>query len=167
MAGRHAAWRALVSLLVCAVLYASHLSALGLYAIAISGFEACRWWAHRPASPGRVAVAACAAAVPFLPFGWLLLHSPTWGLSREIDWEPQGKLDAVSRFLSVYSDFIDLPFLILLVAAVILAVRRGLVRMHPAGWVVAAGLTLAFIAMPRVAFGSFMADERLVVGIFS
>lgn len=162
----HPLWRATCSLAVCAVLYVSHLSALGLYAIAISGFEAWRVWENRPARPGRILAAVCAVGVPFLPFAWLLTHSPTWGLSREIDWQPQGKLEAVSRFLSVYSDFIDLPFLILLVAAVIIAVRRGLVRMHPAGWVVAAGLTLAFIAMPRVAFGSFMADERLVVGIF-
>lgn len=158
--------RALCSFVVCAVLYVSHLSALGLYAISITAFEAWRLWAARATAPGKILAAVAALGLPFPPFAWLLLNSPTWGLSRDINWESQGKLEAVSRFLTVYSDFIDLPFLILLVAAVILAVRRGLVRMHPAGWGVAAGLTLAFIAMPRVAFGSLMADERLIVGIF-
>lgn len=166
MAERHPLVRALCSFAVCSVLYVSHLSALGLYVIAITAFEGWRLWAARATSPRSILPALAAVGGPLPPFAWLLLNSPTWSLSREIAWESQGKLEAVSRFLTVYSDFIDLPFLILLVAAVILAVRRGLVRMHPAGWGVAAGLTLAFIAMPRVAFGSLMADERLIVGIF-
>ncbi|ATE59749.1 hypothetical protein [Thauera sinica] len=158
--------RALASLAFCAVLYVCHLSALGLYGLGIASFEAWRLWTARPSRPGRVAASVLALGLPFLPFLYLLLHSPTWGLARENVWEAQGKFAAVIRFLSVYSDLVDIPFLALIVGAIVVAIRRGLVRFHRAGMIVAAVLTLAFLAMPRMAFGSWMADERLVVGIF-
>lgn len=155
-----------VSLLFCAILYVCHLSALGLYGLAIASFEAWRLQSRRPFNAAALIRSALALGLPFLPFLYLLLHSPTWGLARENVWEAQGKLEAVTRFLTVYSDLVDIPFLGLIVAAIVVAIRRGLVRFHGAGLVVLGMLTLAFLAMPRMAFGSWMADERLVVGIF-
>jgi len=87
-------------------------------------------------------------------------------LSGAMEWETQGKLSALVTFVTVYSDLSDIPLLLLAGAAVHLAVRRGVVRIHPAGLVVLIALSAAFLAMPRMAFGSWMADERLVVGLF-
>ncbi|MBN8440410.1 MAG: hypothetical protein J0M28_01685 [Thauera sp.] len=155
-----------ISVLFCAVLYVCHLSALGLYGLGIASFEAWRLLSRPSLTPGKVMGSALALGLPFLPFLYLLLNSPTWGLAKENVWEAQGKFEAVARFLSVYSDLVDIPFLALIVAAIVVAIRRGLVRFHRAGLLVLGILTLAFLAMPRMAFGSWMADERLVVGIF-
>lgn len=158
--------KALASLAFCAVLYVCHLSSLGLYGLGIASFEAWRLWQRKPWRFAPFVASAAALGLPFLPFLYLLLKSPTWGLSREIVWEAQGKLEAVTLFLSVYSDLTDIPFLALIVLAIVVAVRRGLVRFHPAGVITAAVLSVAFLVMPRMAFGSWMADQRLVVGIF-
>lgn len=166
LADRPLPLRALASLAFCAVLYVCHLSALGLYGLGIASFEAWRLWTSGSLRPSKLIGSALALGLPFLPALYLLLHSPTWGLAHENVWEAQGKLGAVTRFVSVYSDLVDIPFLALIVGAIVVAMRRGLVRFHRAGIVVAISLTLAFLAMPSMAFGSLMADERLVVGIF-
>ncbi|WP_414473970.1 hypothetical protein [Microvirga sp. M2] len=158
--------RALVSVAFCAVLYVCHLSALGLYGLSIGSFEFWRLWTQKGWRPMPLLKSALALGVPFLPFVYLLVTSPTWGLSHDIVWESQGKFEAITLFFSVYSDFTDIPFLVLIAAAIGIAIRRGLVRFHPAGVIVAGILTIAFLAMPRMAFGSWMADQRLVVGIF-
>ncbi len=74
---------------------------------------------RRVAAVGRKSLAltelvtsAAALALPFLPFLYILLCSPMWGLARDNLWESQGKLDAISLFLSVYSDLTDIPFLV-------------------------------------------------------
>lgn len=158
--------RALVSLAFCAVLYVCHLVALGIYGLAIASFEAWRLWQQRPPRVRALLASAAALVPPFLPFLYILLHSPTWGLARDNVWESQGKFEAVRLFLTVYSDLADVPFLVLIALAIASAVRRELVRFHPAGLIVAGVLTAVFLAMPRQAFGSWMADQRLVVGIF-
>jgi hypothetical protein len=158
--------RGLVSLIFCAILYVCHLSALGLYGLGIASFEAWRLWSQPQWRPAAFAASAAALALPFLPFLHLLLTSPTWALSHAVSWEAQGKLGAVTLFFSVYSDLTDIPLLILMATAIYLGVRRGLVRLHPAGLIVAIVLSAAFVAMPRLAFGSWMADQRLVVGLF-
>lgn len=163
---RHPVLKALASFAFCAVLYICHLSALGLYGLGIASFEAWRLWGQKSRRPAAFITSAAVLVVPFLPFFYLLVKSPTWSLSHEFSWESHGKLEAITTFLSVYSDLTDIPFLIVIAAAVVIAIRRGLVQFHPAGLVVAVVLSLTFLAMPRLAFGSWMADERLVVGIF-
>lgn len=166
LAEKSAALRLLVSFIFCIILYFSHLVALGIYGLAIASFEAWRLWERKSLRPACFARSAIALALPFAPFLYILMHSPTWGLSRDNLWAAQGKLDAIRLFVTVYSDLADVPFLVLIVLAIGIAVRRGLVRVHPAGLVVAGVIAIAFLAMPRQAFGSWVADQRLVVGIF-
>lgn len=158
--------RALASFIFCSVLYLCHLSALGLYGLGIASFEFWRLWTQKAWQPTPLLRSALALGVPFLPFLYFLVRSPTWGLSHDIVWESQGKFEAITLFFSVYSDITDIPFLILIAAAIGIAIKRGLVSFHPAGLIVAGTLTAAFLIMPRMAFGSWMADQRLVVGIF-
>lgn len=159
-------FRLLASLLCCAILYVCHLAALGMYCLAIASFEAWRQWQRRPWRVASLAASAAALVLPVLPFLYFLVRSPTWGLAQEYFWESKGKLEAIRLFVSVYSDLADIPFLTLIAIAIGTAIRRGLVRFHPAGIIVAAVTTAAFLAMPDKAFGSWLADQRLVVGIF-
>ena len=177
LAERSLALKMLVSLVCCAILYVCHAAALAIYGLGIASFEAWRLSTNRQQSsdqqlggnqPLRAAVLTSGIAVcaPFLPFFYIVLHSPTWALVQQNVWDSQGKLQAIAIFLSVYSDYADIPFLALIVAAIATAIRRGLVRFHTAGLIIAAVLAIAFIIMPRQAFGSWMADQRIVVGIF-
>jgi hypothetical protein len=166
LAERQIVLRAGVSFAFCAALYVCHLSALGLYGLAIGAFETWRLWSSRQIKSRAMAQSLAALVLPALPFLWLLLHSPTWGLSGAIEWEAQGKLDALIMLLTVYSDLSDIPLLLLAAAAVYFGISRKLVQIHPAGLVVLIILSAAFLAMPRMAFGSWMADQRLLVGIF-
>jgi hypothetical protein len=159
-------YRIAASLAFCAALYVCHLSALGLYGLAIGAYEAWRLGASRRLDGRSVALGFTALVLPALPFLWLLVQSPTWSLAPAFAWEAQGKLEAITMFLTVYSDLSDIPLLILAGAAVYFGVRRGVVHFHPAGLLVLIVLSCAFLAMPRLAFGSWMADQRLVVGIF-
>jgi hypothetical protein len=166
LADRPVVVRSLASAMFCLALYVCHLSAVGLYGLAIGSFELWRLWSRR-ASLGQVLPQSLAALVlPALPCLALLLQSPTWGLSGEINWEAQGKLDALVMLVSVYSDLADIPLLLLAGAVVTIGVRRGVLKVHPAGLLVLAVLAAAFLAMPRQAFGSWMADQRLVLGLF-
>ncbi|HET8709788.1 MAG TPA: hypothetical protein VFM32_00325 [Spongiibacteraceae bacterium] len=156
----------LVSFLCCTILYVCHAAALAIYGLGIASFEAWQLWQRKSLKVSAIATSACALLTPFIPFVYIVLHSPTWGLVQQSLWESQGKLQALEIFLSVYSDYADIPFLALIIAAIATAIRRKLVRFHPAGVMIAAVLAIAFWIMPRQAFGSWMADQRLVVGIF-
>ena len=172
LAERSIALKILVSFVFCAILYVCHAAALAIYGIGIASFEAWRLLNNRqrglnkPLRLSAVFTSGIAVCAPFLPFLYIVLHSPTWGLAQQSLWESQGKLGAIETFLSVYSDYADIPFLVLIVAAIVIAIRRNLVRFHSAGLIIAAALSIAFVIMPRQAFGSWMADQRFVVGIF-
>ena len=166
MTQRSFVFKVLVSLAFCALLYVSHLVALGVYGLAIASFEIWRLLSSRELRVLPWLISVAALALPFLPFVDILMHSPTWQLASVYDWESQGKLEAIQTFLSVYSDLTDMPLLVLIGITIAMAIRRKLVRFHPAGLVIATVLSITFLLMPRQAFGSWMADQRLVVAIF-
>lgn len=155
-----------VSFFCCAILYVCHAAALGIYGLGIASFEAWRLWKNKPLRAAAIFKSGVAVCAPFLPFFYIVLHSPTWALVQQNVWESRGKFEAIEIFLSVYSDYADIPFLVLIVAAIATAIRRGLVRFHTAGLIIVVMISIAFVLMPRQAFGSWMADQRFVVGIF-
>jgi hypothetical protein len=163
---RSIALKILVSFICCAILYVCHALALAIYGLGIASFEVWQLWAEKRWRPGAIIRSGIAVCAPFLPFVYIVLHSPTWELAQQNVWESQGKFEALEIFLSVYSDYADIPFLALIVAAIAAAIRRRLVRFHKAGLIIAIVLAIAFIIMPRQAFGSWIADQRIVVGIF-
>lgn len=156
----------LVSLFCCSILYVCHAAALAIYGLGIASYEFWYLQQNKLLRPAAIIKSALAVGAPFLPFAYIVLHSPTWALAQQYVWESQGKLEAIETFLSVYSDYADIPFIALLVIGVATAIRRQLVRFHTAGIIIAAVLTVGFIAMPRQAFGSWMADQRIIVGVF-
>ena len=168
---RHLALKIFVSFIFCAILYVCHAAALAIYGLSIASFELWRLWSNRQLHDRQLNIRAIAASgialcAPFLPFLYIVTHSPMWGLAQQYVWESQGKLQAIEIFLSVYSDFADIPFLVLIVVAIATAIRRGLVRFHAVGLIIAIVIAIFFVIMPRQAFGSWMADQRLIVGLF-
>jgi hypothetical protein len=104
--------------------------------------------------------------LPFLPVPALMAASPTLGLSSAVMWEARGKVDGLFTIVQLYGDVADLAFAALVIGAVVWLVRRDLMRMHPAGWVLLVAGSVVYLAMPRVLFGSWLADQRLPVAMF-
>lgn len=162
---RPAAVRLAVATAVVLALFACHLFAVGLYGLAVLSVEAWRLAALRPPRPAAVARAALAVGLPFLPVVPLMLASPTLGLSGEVVWEAHGKIEGLFLIVRAYHDAVDLTVAGLLAAAAVWAARRNLLCLHPMGWVLLAFGAAVFMAMPRMLFGSWMADQRLPVAL--
>ncbi|HEY0832958.1 MAG TPA: hypothetical protein VGE72_03525 [Azospirillum sp.] len=165
--GRPAAVRALVSAAFVLALFACHLFAVGLYGLALLSLEV--WLLTHPGAlrdPRRLVVDALALGLPFLPVLPLMMASPTLGLSHENLWESSGKIDGVYAIVQTYSDAFDLMVAGVAVSLTVWAARRRLLWMHPAGWALLVVGTAVFLGMPRLLFGSWMADTRLPVAIF-
>jgi hypothetical protein len=159
--------RCLVSAAFIILLYVSHFGALGLYGVALLGLE--MWYARSDASYRRrwpsdlIAFAVPFLAVPLLavlgPGGHDLMTGPiSWsfydklrGLSFVIESQPLSRVpDAVAGLV--------------LLALGGWAYRRGIVRLHPAGFYIAALGVLAFLATPVSIMSAWGADLRQPLG---
>src|SRR5690606_32635070 len=91
--------------------------------------------------------------------------SPTWGLAGEFSWEPAGKIDGLIYVVDVYYD--NVAILLVGVAALALgwAIRHKIMRFHPMGWLLLLIGGAVYLAMPRVLFATYMAGQRLPVGL--
>jgi hypothetical protein len=144
-------------------LFFCHLFAVALYGMGLFAIELHRLWELRERSWGVRIADFLATALPFLPVVPLLLKSPTWELAGENYWDQQGKIDGLIYIIEVYSDIV--AFLLAVIAAVAIgwAVRHRLLRMHAVGWLLLAIAGVVYLAMPRVVFATYMADQRLPI----
>jgi hypothetical protein len=119
----------------------------------------------RGAAAGRLILDFVIAGLPFLPLLPLLMMSPTWGLRRTVSWELPGKLDGLVYIIEVYSHGAAFFFTAALAFAIGWATRDRAVRFHAIG----AGLLVigiaVYIALPRVVFETYMADQRLPISL--
>lgn len=157
--------RGAVSTVTVVVLFICHLYAVGLYGLGLLAFEAARLAEGHPRSLRILLIDALAFGLPFLPVLPLIAASPTLALSTAIAWEPQGKLDGLYLTVQLYRDVVDLLFLAVLISAAVWLARRNALRLHATGWNVLVLGAAAFMAMPRVLFGSWLADQRLPIAI--
>lgn len=162
--------RGTLSAVAVLALFACHLFAVGLYGLAllsVEGWLLSRSWPgiRTPAGRRRIITDALAFGLPFLPVIPLMLASPTLGLSTENIWESSGKLDGLLFIIQGYWDTFDLTVAGLVAAGVIWAIRRNLLSLHPMGLVFLVLGTAVFMAMPRMLFGSWVADTRLPVAL--
>lgn len=158
-------WRYGVSTLFVVVLFFCHLVAAGIYGIGILAFELSRLWERR-AEPLLPRLAEfCAGGLPFLAVVPLLLASPTWGLSGQNHWEPQGKIEGIEWVISVYYDNVAFALTAIVVAAGLWAARHKLVAAHALLVPLLMVGGAVYLAMPREAFATYMADQRLPVAI--
>lgn len=166
LADRPVVWRmALAGILVVPVLFVCHLFAVGLFGMTIGAFELARLFERDRIDARAVIAGPGPVLVPFasVPVGlWL---SPTLGLANQMEWESVGKLDGLGYVIQTYSDLPDLAAAGLICGAMVWLARRGRLRLHPAGLVLLAGSLLVYLAMPRMLFGSWIADQRLPVAV--
>jgi hypothetical protein len=175
---RHPALRFAVSSLFVIALFLCHLSALGIYGLGLLAFELNRLCAasfgNEPALNGQRLGARplsvrlldfTATGLPFLPVLPLLMMSPTWGLRGDVGWELAGKIDGLAYVINVYSNAVA----VLLAAVVALsagyALYRRALRFHVFGIALLAVGTVVYLALPRVIFDTYMADQRLPIAL--
>ncbi len=86
-------------------------------------------------------------------------------LSGDNSWEQRGKIDGLMYVIEVYSDIVAFALTAIAVTAIVWAVRHKLLKMHPVGLVLLVVGGLVYLAMPRILFATYMADQRLPVAL--
>jgi hypothetical protein len=162
---RHWLLRNGVLTLLVTTLFFCHLFTVGVYGLGLLAYELLRLWDGRrkPLGPQLVDFFSC--GVQFLPILPLLLMSPTWSLSGENFWEPRGKIDGLVYVIEVYSDYVAFALTAIVALSAAWAVRQRALRLHQYGWMLLAVGGLVYLAMPRVMFETYMADQRLPIAL--
>jgi hypothetical protein len=147
------------------VLFFCHLSALGVYGIGILSFEIYRLWQYR-STPwlGRI-MDFVASGLPFLVAGPLLDASPTMQLAGGNYWDQGGKLQGLVFVFSDYSDIVAFALMAIMFGSMIWAVRHRVLRFHPLVFALIAVGGAVYFALPRVMFDTYMADQRVPLGV--
>lgn len=166
LADRTLAVRVAASTVIVAITFFCHLSALGLYGVAVGSWSLWAWNERGRRFDGWVVKELVALVAPVLPVVPLFLHSSTIGLAPEFSWDAQGKLDAILMIFRAYADAPDLGILVMVGIAFGWAVKNRLVVFHPAALVLGVIGGLVFLSMPTMLFGSYMADQRIPVALF-
>ncbi len=157
--------RYLVSAGFIIALFFCHLVALGVYGIGILSFEIARLIETR-GKPLKVRIFEfCAGGFPFVIALPLLAMSPTMGLSGQNYWLPQGKGEGIEFVINVYYDYVAFALTGVVVLAGLWALRHSLVRTSSflVPLLVVGGVI--YLAMPRTAFATYMADQRLPIAL--
>jgi hypothetical protein len=166
--------RLTVSTLFVLALFFCHLFALGTYGLGLLAFELNRLWmsyAGRRQSAGATSALSSlifnfvATGVPFLPVLPLLMMSPTWGLRSDVSWELPGKIDGLIFVIDVYSDAMALLLAAVVVVGAGFALYHRALRFHAFGYLLLAVGAIVYMAMPRVIFDTYMADQRLPISL--
>src|SRR5690349_5056330 len=164
---RECAWpiRLLVSTCFVVTIFFCHLSALGIYGIGILSFEVLRLWERRNEPwPWRI-VDFVAGGLPFLAAAPLLYVSPTMKLVSAIYWDERGKIDGLMYVFTNYSDIASFLLIGIVTVATLWAVRHRVLRFHPLVYALLAVGLIVYIALPRIMFETYMADQRVPIGI--
>ena len=167
VAARERRWplRFVLSTLCVVVLFFCHLSALGIYGIGILSFEMFRLWIRRAEPWPRRIAEFVASGLPFLAVAPLLYASPTMNLVSDISWDQRGKLDGLMYIFSDYTDIAAFALMAIMAASAIWSVRHRVLQFHP--WVIVLLVVggAVYFALPRVMFDTYMADQRVPIGI--
>jgi len=166
--------RLTVSLLFVLALFFCHLFAVGVYGLGLVAFESSRLIEHyRNRKPQTSSLSAklwplvdfVATGLPFLPVLPLLMMSPTWGLRASFVWELNGKLDGLLYVVEVYSHFAALLITAIVAFAAGFGLRHRALQFHSAGWALLIVGAITYLAMPRIIFETYMADQRLPISL--
>jgi hypothetical protein len=164
--------RLTVSTLFVLALFFCHLFAVGVYGLGLLAFELQRLLAMRREPLDRLVerrippwVDFVASGIPFLPVVPLLLMSPTWTLRWDLTWELNGKLKGLLFVIEVYSRSATFFLATIVAIAALFAMRYRALRFHPFGWMLLAIGGVTYLALPRVLFDTYMADQRLPIAL--
>ena len=167
VAVRDRAWpiRLTLSTACVVALFFCHLSALGVYGIGLLSFELLRLWEwRRDLWPMRI-VDFVVSGLPFLAAAPLLYASPTLGLISATNWEQRGKIDGLMYVVSDYSDITAFALIAIMATAIVWATRHRVLRFDPLVYVLLAVGGAVYLALPRLMFDTYMADQRVPIGV--
>ena len=173
---RALALRLAVSTLFVLALFFCHFFAVGVYGLGLLAFELQRLLALRWREPVPLKETAerrrlspwldfVVSGLPFLPVVPLLLMSPTWTLRWDFTWELNGKLNGLLFVIEVYSHSATFFLATIVAIAAVFAVRHHALRFHRFGWMLLAVGGITYLALPRVLFDTYMADQRLPIAL--
>jgi hypothetical protein len=174
---RNLVLRLAVSLLFILGLFFCHLFVVGVYGVGLLAFELPRLWngmaglRRAPAGPAngpaarRLVFEFVIAGLPFLPVLPLLMMSPTWGLRKTYLWELPGKLEGLTYIIEVYSHGAAFFFTAAVAFALGWATRHRAVTFHVVGVAMLAVGAAVYLALPRVVFETYMADQRMPISL--
>ena len=174
---RNLALRLSVSTLFVIALFFCHLFVVGVYGVGLLAYESHRLWTAlaglRRAPPGHGSGRKAARAVfdfaitglPFLPVLPMLMMSPTWGLRQTFTWELPGKIDGLDYIIEVYSHGAAFLFTAAIAFAIGWATRHRALSFHAVGVGLLAIGVAVYMALPRVIFETYMADQRLPISL--
>jgi hypothetical protein len=157
--------RLLASTAFLMVIFFCHLFAVGLYGVGLLAIELERLWAQRKQPLLPRLIDFFASGIPFLPLIPLLLASPTIGFWYDFYWEQRGKIDGLMMIIAVYSDIVAFALTAVVVAAAVWAIRHNLLRIHPIGYAILGVGAAVYLALPRMLFATYMADQRLPIAL--
>jgi len=160
---RHWYLRLTVSTVFVVLLFFCHFSALGVYGVGLLATECLRLWSRRKQPLTLNLLDFVAAGIPFTAILPLLLRSPTMLLADQYYWERLGKINGLIYAVEVYSDIAAFALLAIVIAGFVFAFQRNLLRVQPLLWVIVAVSGIIYLAMPRVMFATYMADQRLPI----
>ncbi len=158
-------FRFLVSQLAVVLLFFCHLFAVGLYGVGLLAFEIYRHWRDREKCSLRRFFASAAAGIPFLVVAPLLLVSPTLTLVNLNFWEANGKIEGITLVLTTYYDLVAILLAGVVVGAGLWGMRYRVLHFHKFGWFLLGIGGAVYLAMPRVLFATYLADQRLPIGL--
>jgi len=170
---RHLLLRLMVSMFFVAALFFCHLFALGTYGLGLLAFELHRLWLFSPRRLGHPAAGTLparlfdfvATGLPFLPVLPLLMMSPTWGLRGDVSWEMAGKIDGLVYVINVYSTIVAVLLAAIVAIMVGFTSYHRALKFHAFGFVLLAVGATVYVAMPRIIFDTYMADQRLPISL--
>jgi hypothetical protein len=159
-------------------LFFCHLFAVGVYGVGLLAFELHRLCTQlarlhraapgelpRGAPAGRLILDFVISGLPFLPIVPMLMMSPTWGLRQTYTWELPGKLEGLVYIIEVYSHGAAFFFTAAVAFAIGWATRHRAVSFHAVGLGLLAIGVAVYMALPRVVFETYMADQRLPISL--
>jgi hypothetical protein len=164
-----------VSALFIVGLFFCHLFVVGVYGVGLLAFETNRLLVKSRAlraagqwdgaALSRLVFDFVATGLPFLPVLPMLMVSPTWGLRQTYSWELPGKLEGLVYIIEVYSHGAAFFFTAAAAFAIGWVTRHQALRFHAVGiGLVAIGVAV-YMALPRVVFETYMADQRLPISL--
>jgi hypothetical protein len=86
-------------------------------------------------------------------------------LVSAIYWDQRGKIDGLFFVVSDYSDIAAFLIVGVFVVAMVWATRHRVLKFHPLVYVLLVVGLLVYIALPRVMFETYMADQRVPLGV--
>lgn len=164
---RPALLRAAVSAVFVAALYVSHFAACALYGVTLFCLELWQMRADRTAWRANWPARVAALVAPFLLVPvFILLGPPSAHLPATIRWEAYAKARGIFAIVESqeYSRLPDAAAGLAMAGAGAWLWWRGLIRVHPAGWIIAFTGLIVFLATPVEIMSAWGADVRLPLG---